>query len=494
MGRLRVIPLIILLFSPAVVGCQSLGPIASWGWNGADNGRRLAKKTDDPFVNPSRQNDRTSQKILSAQKTSPQKTSHSTEIQTHIDHELRDATLQERKTMLAALENKNPTIVKLILRQRRLALMTQQDRERTAAGTGREPQRAGMLGGHSSGSPNFQGNRLNEEHRLGEHESRFNRPLQVDPKLSSPIRHVSDNRFANHDPLNHDPNRWQPPPVAPQIIPQSFTENPPTTGNTTASGGTTAASDPTKIPPMPTAWEEELDRLIAMTDSLAASGTMGGTAQQRYDYLRKQVYLRMLFLISKKPQQSMDAIAGIDAADQEFWKDTFFALSSYLDPAFAGNAQSRATRTIRPLRTAVQRLQETADLDIQQLVFCQKITNFGNYDPFSQNEFREGDPVLIYAEIANFKTMPIATGQFQTRLRSKIEIYKVGVNGRQQVKVFDFPPTNDVCRNRRRDYFHSYEIEIPKQVGAGPYILQLTVTDEQGQKIATDVINFTIKP
>ncbi|GAB4138530.1 MAG: hypothetical protein Tsb009_06760 [Planctomycetaceae bacterium] len=237
-----------------------------------------------------------------------------------------------------------------------------------------------------------------------------------------------------------------------------------------------------------------MQRLISATDSLASSTSPGTTAEERYAHLRNQVYLRMLFLMSDQPHQSMQAIHGIDKADQEFWKDTFFALTNYFEPEFMNNEATRAKQTAARLDAAVQHLREKAELEIQQIAFCREIKSFGNYEPFEKNEFREGDPVLVYAEVANFKSVPVENGMFQTRLRSSMVLYKAGLNGRRQTKVFKFRPTIDLCRTRRRDYFLSYAIEIPKQIGFGQYVMELTITDEHGNKVATDSINFSIKP
>ena len=248
-----------------------------------------------------------------------------------------------------------------------------------------------------------------------------------------------------------------------------------------------------KLQPMPRVWEESLQRLIASTDSLASNTQPGRTPEEKYSYLRNQVFLRMLFLMSDRPHQSMQAIEGIDKSEQEFWKDTFFALTNYFEPEFMRNSPVRAKQTAARLDIAVQHLREKADLEIQQLAFCSEIKSYGNYNPFPKNEFREGDPVLIYTEVANFKSVSVESGMFQTRLRSKMELFKFGIDGQRQVKVYKFQPTVDLCRNRRRDYFLSYAIEIPKQIGIGRYTLQLTVTDEHGNKVATDSINFSIK-
>ena len=119
--------------------------------------------------------------------------------------------------------------------------------------------------------------------------------------------------------------------------------------------------------------------------------------------------------------------------------------------------------------------------------------NFGNYKTFETSEFRGGDRVLIYAEVANFKSVQIESGMFQTVLKSRIELYKVGADGNGLVKDYEFRQTQDLCRNPRNDYFHSYEIVIPGTALLGNYVLKLIIDDRQGRQIASDTINFTVK-
>eukprot|EP00913_Durusdinium_trenchii_P028430 g26658.t1 len=236
----------------------------------------------------------------------------------------------------------------------------------------------------------------------------------------------------------------------------------------------------------PSEWNETLQRLIGTTDSIASRGGPGATAEERQEYIRRQVYLRMLYLMSERPQQSIQAIEGIDPVDQKFWQDTFYGLANYLDPQLVRDPAARATRTAAALQKAAEELQQNANLKIERLAFCDDIVNFGNYRTFPTNEFRRGEHVLVYAEIANFKSVPVQNNMFQTLLKSRIELSKVGARSNTVIAEIKPKPTRDLCHSRRRDYFHSYEIEIPRNAGLGPHVLKLIITDEQGHKqIAT---------
>jgi hypothetical protein len=61
------------------------------------------------------------------------------------------------------------------------------------------------------------------------------------------------------------------------------------------------------------------------------------------------------------------------------------------------------------------------------------------------------------------------------------------------VERFEFEPTEDLCHNHRRDYFHSYEFTIPQRISLGPHVMTLTVEDQLNRKVATYRLNFMVK-
>ena len=240
-------------------------------------------------------------------------------------------------------------------------------------------------------------------------------------------------------------------------------------------------------------WGEELQRLIDLTESEASRMSPGTAENEQRLYVEKQAYLRMLYLMTGRRERAIEPIHGIEPAEQEFWQQVFWALASYLDDEAIPQINDRATQTIAQLKTAIQRLQEQAKLELRNVTFCHDIVSYGNYKRFERDEFNRGQPVLVYAEVDNFKSEPQSDGRFRTFLSSTIEIYKAGPSGELVEKPMTFPPTEDLCSNHRRDYFHSYEFTIPPRIGLGPHVMKLTVADQLGNKIATYSLNFTVK-
>jgi hypothetical protein len=200
----------------------------------------------------------------------------------------------------------------------------------------------------------------------------------------------------------------------------------------------------------------------------------------------------LLYLIADRPELAQHAIPGVDAETQEFWTALLWGLSNYFDEEATPDPADRAAETMKQLASAQRRLEPSARLELLQLEFCDKIDGFGNYHRFETPAFRPGQPVLLYAEIRNFTSQLTAAGMHRTALRSSIELLQHNVDG-PLVDRTEFESTEDLCRSPRRDYFHSYRLELPEHLAPGPYTARLSVEDELGGKIGSATINLRIE-
>lgn len=243
---------------------------------------------------------------------------------------------------------------------------------------------------------------------------------------------------------------------------------------------------------VPIASSAELERLITQTTVEAAALIPGDNDTARQLYLRKHVQLRLLHLMSGQMDRALQPVPGIDSADQEFWQQMFWGMANYFDTQGMPDSSERATQTIAQLKSATARLQEKARLELHNVAFCYKISGFGNYQRFKRDEFTPGQPVLLYAEVGNFKSELVSEGQFRTLLKSTLEIVEGGPAGRV-VETLPLAPSEDRCRNQRRDYYHSYEFAVPQSCNPGPHTLRLRVEDQLGKKLAVTTLNFTVQ-
>jgi hypothetical protein len=243
-------------------------------------------------------------------------------------------------------------------------------------------------------------------------------------------------------------------------------------------------------------WQSDLESLIARLEADTAQlqpGTDPHDAATE-NYIEAHVYLRLLYLIAGRQEQALAHIPGVAPAVQQFWQQMLWSMANSFDVENMPDAGERATQTLLQLHAASAHLQEQARLKLANVAFCTKITSFGNYDRFDPYDFSPGQPVLLYAEVENFHseptTDPAGQNAFRTILQSKIEI--LSPSGDMQFQM-EFPPTEDLCRAHRRDYFHSYEFAIPPRIPYGHHVLVLTVEDRLSQKLATYRLNFTVK-
>jgi len=479
---------------------------------------------------------------------STQRGGHDPETQAYIDQELRDATPEERATQLTYLQGLHPEAVRQILRSRRMALKSVQRRAEIAAQRP-DSSNAPVIQTAGAEAPPAIGSgirRVGAGEGLGSVSAWPRQSAPADraaPGVSlagtidatappasataaqttgAPLGHSSGYRV---DPQNDNsaasgyalvrpgaastgrlnPAAGQPiagqyavstvagvsaaprgSAIRPAAVSVGTAMNagvaPPGQGAVAATGN--SATDSLA--------REQLARYVSMVEAEAFELQPGETEAEKQAYVEKQVHLRMLYLMSGQQERALQAIPGLDPADQEFWQQTFWGLTNYFDSSSIPSASERAAQTVTQMTNAVLRLQEKARLELRNVTFCHKISSFGNYEKYPRDEFSPGQEVLLYAEVANIHSEPVSDGKFRTNLKSTIEIYRHGPQG-ELVERIDLPETVDVCRTHRRDYFHSYQFTIPAKLGLGPHVLKLSVEDQLSRRIGTYSLNFMVK-
>lgn len=239
-------------------------------------------------------------------------------------------------------------------------------------------------------------------------------------------------------------------------------------------------------------WEQDLQQLISlMENNIAnmATAEMDEAGKQRY--VEQQVHLRLLYLMAGRPERAFEPVRNVDPAEQEFWSHLFWGMANYFDQAGMPSSADRASQTVAQLQDAVRRMQEKANLRMRNVNFCRKIDNFGNYTRFERDEFSPKQVVLVYAEFDNIRSELTTEGMYRTVLQSRIEL--LTPDGRPIQEAMDFSPTQDLCRNPRKDYFLNYRFSIPEGLPLGPYVMKLTVRDQLSQKVSTETLNFTVR-
>ena len=458
-----------------------------------------------------------------AAQADPAETTHDAATQRLIEKELKDATPEEREKFLAYLETVSPDQVPHILRSRRLARTeSDSDGEKTDSpiqtasheDAGAAPTTDGEMP-RATIPPALIPSRADSKHASPKDPDALEAPSPA-PSLGwqDRIKSLADpNRLWLHNSSDDDssdgtadnakPERG--PFGLPMILGVGARTEPPAQPATPPAApiqplalavpkATPQRAAETEARPTPGAafWEDELHKLIALLEAETSAFQEAPKTAVRREDIRKQVALRMLYLIVNEPERAQQVIAGLTPAEQEYWTSIFLAVSESLDVEGRLDPADRATRTVAQLRTAANQLQTVARLQLRNLTFCERIDGFGNYAPFPETSLTPGQTVLIYGEIRNFSSEPTVDGYFRTLISSTVEISSVGPEKRL-VDRTEFKATEDRCRTLRSDYYHSYRIDLPLELTPGPYLLKLTIQDELTGKLATETLSFTVR-
>ncbi|MDB5384636.1 MAG: hypothetical protein JWM11_282 [Planctomycetaceae bacterium] len=237
---------------------------------------------------------------------------------------------------------------------------------------------------------------------------------------------------------------------------------------------------------------DALKYLTSTTEREIATLSPGQTAKDLQYYIERHVYLRLLYLMAGQTEWALRPIPNIPAADQEFWTQVLWGVHSYFDLHQVPNPAERAAQTISQFNTAILRLKERAPLEIKNVVFSHKIDGYGEYETYNKDEFAPGQRVLVYAEVGNFHSELTTEGIYRTRLKSALQ-FSAADAPEELIENKTYPVTEDFCRNHRRDYFHSYVVDIPARCGKGKYVLKLILEDELSGKTAEYPLQFNVR-
>ncbi|MEZ6072112.1 MAG: hypothetical protein R3C10_18105 [Pirellulales bacterium] len=237
-------------------------------------------------------------------------------------------------------------------------------------------------------------------------------------------------------------------------------------------------------------WRALLDRSIeALQRDVEADG--------RPSEIDRAAALRLLYLVANRRD---DALAGYHPVDdratppeweQEFWRSEAYGLSLLMYDHDQPGEAKRGALALTHLRKAESHLSDGADLVVKNLTFITSVSSFGNYDAVDEPyEFAPGEQVLLYAEVANFRSDSDGAA-YETQLSSSYEIRDA--QGRR-VHEQAVEPHPDRCLSRRHDYYMGLKFNLPSErMYEETYTLVLTVEDTLAKKFAQASIPFRIK-
>lgn len=500
------------------LGCSGMG--TTWKFTRPPGPSRGESQVDqvDRDISPEQAPAKTSEPLV-AELPARGKRSHPPATRMMIEAELRDATPEEKAEWIAFLDGVEPEAVPYVLRARRIEQNRKGHSVPPAAPTTTPKSESSIqIASHASRDDRLptvaeQPRQISTEPPTepavqvgaavepfsedeapvigGETDSASSRPKRLRSLGPWEATKLWPSWPSDHSSVEGTSERWsigRLPLTLGSVDPEKV---PPS--ESTLKGASTSPSTPpadaVSIRPGSEVWEDEVFRLISLLEA-ETSNPASGRSPDSNENLRRQITLRLLYLAVNQPEKAQRVISGLSPERQEFWTAMIQAMSHQLSdqPLQA----SQAGLTISELRSASFHLQKLAALEIRQLTFCTKIHGFGNYESFSIDSFTPSQAVLLYSEIRNFGTEPTVDGDYRTRIKSVVEIYRNGLSG-EIVDRRNFDVTEDRCRSIRGDYFHSYRLDLPAHLTPGPYVLKLLVEDLVSGKTATETIPFTVE-
>ena len=137
-----------------------------------------------------------------------------------------------------------------------------------------------------------------------------------------------------------------------------------------------------------------------------------------------------------------------------------------------------ATLTRREMIRKIDEVFGAQPLSIETLQLCRRVDSYGVYEPFATTRFLAGkkNRVLVYVELENFKHEPVEDGRYEVRLEQSVELF----DATGETTVWRQGPVQlvDVSRNKRRDFFIVYPIDLPANLTAGGYRLKVRIADK----------------
>lgn len=317
----------------------------------------------------------------------------------------------------------------------------------------------------------------------------LSRKKPIDPVQASEIAEPSSAKTAESGVHTPPPYEGRFPAEPATVVRASATGR---AGSAVGAVGLVPEAERISIDPNSSYVTDELRRVITLFEAEALAQVPDGTPDQQRDYVRRHIHLRLLQLVAGQTSEAQKPIPGIDPVDQEFWNSVLWGIDTYFDRARVPDPAERTALTAAQFQAAARHLQATARLELKNVAFCHRIDGFGTFERFPRDEFEAGVPVLIYSEVRNFGSEPVADGHFRTVLKSTVEIVRLSQQN-AAVERLSFEPTEDLSRSPRTDFYNSYKIQLPATLTPGPYLLRLMVEDEMTGKTASQTLQFSIR-
>jgi hypothetical protein len=179
-----------------------------------------------------------------------------------------------------------------------------------------------------------------------------------------------------------------------------------------------------------------------------------------------------------RPDKAIEIIRTLDKPNQ----DLILALLPILArgaSADLNNDPATAAALLEQLRSAMNRLEPRAALQIEKVAFCKDVSGFGRFVPWPENApYRPNAQAQLYLEVKNLGSQPAADG-FVTHVHAAVEVRDAHGKLVEQIDPDDWrrrvPVVKFEKRLGSRSPLHDFHVLYLFSVPAAPGVYTVTV-------------------
>lgn len=175
-----------------------------------------------------------------------------------------------------------------------------------------------------------------------------------------------------------------------------------------------------------------------------------------------------------RPDEAVACLKGYDPATQQILLSLLPALGRLGDGKLQQMKPEEMDVLLEQLTRVPNMLRPRASLQANTVRLCREVHNFGHIEAFpDRHEFRAGDIVYLYMELANFRCDPDPAGGYTITLATSLELKDASGAVVWKADPKDVP---DKVSSPPQDYYRNFRLSVPS-VPPGTYTLAIKTTD-----------------
>jgi hypothetical protein len=190
-----------------------------------------------------------------------------------------------------------------------------------------------------------------------------------------------------------------------------------------------------------------------------------------------------------KPDEAVMHLRAFDPASQQILLSLLPALVRLSDGKLEQMSPEEMDLLLAQLTKAPNVLRSRASLQANNVRLCREVHNFAHVEPFpTRHQFRPGDIVYLYMELANFSCTPDPKVGYTIMLASCLELRDAAGHVVWRADPKEIP---DTVSTPPQDYYRNYRLCIPN-VPPGTYTLHVKTTDRPTGRELSKAIEVSI--